>query len=180
MEERRINILKPLLEKIDKKNDPMKWQEVRLELAEIYCEIFESNYELIRVKKKKINYQELDEINKGGENSIYFYQQIIDYIVNEYNKEEQKKLEDFITIITIKSNIAKLYSNLIFLKDIKKRIDSLKKSLAIYKEIHKMLKESKQVFGDRDDLQENILMCEEMMGMIPIKIDKINKGEESL
>jgi hypothetical protein len=180
MEERRINILKPLLEKIDKKNDPMKWQEVRLELAEIYCEIFESNYELIRVKKKKINYQELDEINKGGENSIYFYQQIIDYIVNEYNKEEQKKLEDFITIITIKSNIAKLYSNLIFLKDVKKRVDSLKKSLAIYKEIHKMLKESKQVFGDRDDLQENILMCEEMMGMIPIKIDKINKGEESL
>ncbi len=43
-----------------------------------------------------------------------------------------------------------------------------------------MLKESKQVFGDRDYLQENILMCEEMMGMIPIKIDKINKGEEFL
>ena len=43
-----------------------------------------------------------------------------------------------------------------------------------------MLKESKEVFGDREDLQENILMCEEMMGMIPIKIDKISKGEESL
>ena len=180
MEERRINILKPLLEKIDKKNDVLKWQEVCLELAEIYSEIFESNYELIRVKKKKIDYKELDEVNKGGESSIYYYQQIIDYIVNEYNKEEEKKLEDFITIITIKSNIARLYSKLIFLKDVKKRVDSLKKSLEIFKEVHKMLKESKQVFGDREDLQENILMCEEMMGMIPIKIDKINKGEESL
>ena len=180
MEERRINILKPLLEKIGPKNDVMQWQEVCLELAEIYCEIFESNYELIRVKKKKINYQEIDEINKSGENAIYFYQKIIEYIVNEYKKEEEKKLEDCITIITIKSNIARLYSKLIFLKDVKKRVDSLKKSLAVYKELHKLLKESKSIFGDREDLQENILMCEEMMGMIPIKIDKINKGEESL
>ena len=180
MEERRINILKPLLEKIGPKNDVMQWQEVCLELAEIYCEIFESNYELIRVKKKKINYQEIDEINKSGENAIYFYQKIIEHIVNEYKKEEEKKLEDCITIITIKSNIARLYSKLIFLKDVKKRVDSLKKSLAIYKELHKLLKESKSIFGDREDLQENILMCEEMMGMIPIKIDKINKGEESL
>ena len=180
MEERRINILKPLLEKIGPKNDVMQWQEVCLELAEIYCEIFESNYELIRVKKKKINYQEIDEINKSGENAIYFYQKIIEYIVNEYKKEEEKKLEDCITIITIKSNIARLYSKLIFLKDVKKRVDSLKKSLAIYKELHKLLKESKSIFGDREDLQENILICEEMMGMIPIKIDKINKGEESL
>ena len=180
MEERRINILKPLLEKIGPKNDVMQWQEVCLELAEIYCEIFESNYELIRVKKKKINYQEIDEINKSGENAIYFYKKIIEYIVNEYKKEEEKKLEDCITIITIKSNIARLYSKLIFLKDVKKRVDSLKKSLAIYKELHKLLKESKSIFGDREDLQENILMCEEMMGMIPIKIDKINKGEESL
>ena len=180
MEERRINILKPLLEKIGPKNDVMQWQEVCLELAEIYCEIFESNYELIRVKKKKINYQEIDEINKSGENAIYFYQKIIEYIVKEYKKEEEKKLEDCITIITIKSNIARLYSKLIFLKDVKKRVDSLKKSLAIYKELHKLLKESKSIFGDREDLQENILMCEEMMGMIPIKIDKINKGEESL
>ena len=180
MEERRINILKPLLEKIGPKNDVMQWQEVCLELAEIYCEIFESNYELIRVKKKKINYQEIDEINKSGENAIYFYQKIIEYIVNEYKKEEEKKLEDCITIITIKSNIARLYSKLIFLKDVKKRVDSLKKSLAIYKELHKLLKESKSIFGDREDLQENILMCEEMMGMIPIKIDKINRGEESL
>ena len=39
-------------------------------------------------KKKKIYYQEIDDINKSGENAIYFYQQIIDYIVNEYKKED--------------------------------------------------------------------------------------------
>ena len=46
---RRINILKPILDKIDQKENIMQWQEVCLELAEIYCEIFESNYELFRV-----------------------------------------------------------------------------------------------------------------------------------
>ena len=46
--------------------------------------------------------------------------------------------------------------------------------------MYKLLIESKNIFGDREDIQENILMCEEMMGMIPIKIDKINKGEEAL
>ena len=90
MEERRINVLKPILDKIDHKEYIMKWQEICLELAEIYCEIFESNYELIRVKKKKINIKEIDEINKNGEKSIFYYQEIIDYIVNEYNKEKEK------------------------------------------------------------------------------------------
>ena len=180
MEERRINILKPILDKIDHKEYSMQWQEVSLELAEIYCEIFESNYELIREKKKKINMKEIEEINKNGESSIFFYQEIIEYIINEYNKENEKKLEDFITIITIKINIGRLYSKLIFLRDIKKRIDSLKKSLEIYKELHKLLKDSKNDFGQREDIQENILMCEEMIGMIPIKIEKIGKGEESI
>ena len=180
MEERRINILKPILDQIDQKDYVMQWQEICLELAEIFCEIFESNYELIRVKKKKINIKEIEEINKSGEKTIYYYKEIIDYIINEYNKEKEKKLEDFITIITIKSNIGRLYSKLIFLKDIKKRIDSLKKSLEIYKELHKLLNDSKNVFGPREDIQENILMCEEMIGMIPIKIEKIGKGEESI
>jgi len=180
MEERRINILKPIFDTISHKKFILQIKEVSLELAEIYCEIFESNYELIRLKKKKINMQELEEINKHGEKSIFYYKEIIDYIVNEYNKEKEKKLEDFVTIITIKTNIGRIYSKLIFLKDIKRRIDSLKKSLEIYKEVHKLLKEAKNVFGDREDFQENILMCEEMIGMIPIKIEKISKGEESI
>ena len=180
MEERRINILKPIFNSINYKVYVMQWQEVSLELAEIYCEIFESNYELIRVKKKKINAKEIDEINRHGEKSIFYYQDIIDYIVNEYNKEKIKKIEDFITIITIKSNIARLYSKLIFLDDIQKRADSLKKSLEIYREIYKLLNESKNIFGFREELQENLLMCEEMIGMLPVKIEKINRGEESL
>ena len=62
--------------------------------------------------------------------------------------------------------------------DIKKRVDYLKKSLDKYNEVYKILKESKNIFGDKEELKENLIMCEEMIGMLPIKIDKVNRGEE--
>jgi hypothetical protein len=180
MEERRINMLEPIFNTINHKVYVIQWQETSLELAEIFCEIFESNYELFRTKQKKAGSKEIDEINGYGKKSIFYYEDIIGYIENEYGKETEKKFEDFITIITIKSNIARLYSKIIYMDDIKKRVDSLKKSLEIYSEVHKLLKGSKDIFGDKEELRENLHMCEEMIGMLPIKIDKVNRGEEFL
>jgi hypothetical protein len=67
---------------------------------------------------------------------------------------------------------------LIYNKDIKKRVDALKTSLNMYKEVRELLKNAKQFYNQKPELQENLLMCEEMIGMLPIKIDKINRGEE--
>ena len=181
MEERRINLLTPIYNAINHKVFVMQWQEISLELAEIYLEIFESNYELIRAKKKKIaNSKEIEEINEKGEMSIKYYKDIIEYIETEYNKEKEseKKVDEFLTIITIKSNLARIYSKLIYNKDIKKRVDALKTSLNMYKEVRELLKNAKQFYNQKPELQENLLMCEEMIGMLPIKIDKINRGEE--
>ena len=180
MEERRINMLEPIFNTINHKVYVIQWQETSLELAEIFCELFESNYELFRTKQKKSGSKEIDEINGYGRKSIFYYEDIIGYIESEYGKETEKKFEDFITIITIKSNIARLYSKIIYMDDVKKRVDSLKKSLEIYSEVHKLLKGSKDIFGDKDELRENLHMCEEMIGMLPIKIDKVNRGEEFL
>ncbi len=176
MEERRINMLEPIYKAINHKVYVMQWQEISLELAEIFCEIFESNYELFRVKQKKFSSKEIEKINDFGKKSIFYYEVIIGYIEGEYNKD--KKLEEFVTIITIKSNIARLYSKIIYMDDIKKRVESLKKSLDIYNNVYKLLKESKKVFGDKEELKEHLVMCEEMIGMLPIKIDKVNRGEE--
>ena len=178
MDERRINMLEPIYKAINHKVYVMQWQEISLELAEIFCEIFESNYELFRVKQKKFSSKEIEKINDFGKKSIFYYEDIIGYIEGEYNKENDKKLEEFVTIITIKSNIARLYSKIIYMDDIKKRVESLKKSLDIYNNVYKLLKESKKVFGDKEELKEHLVMCEEMIGMLPIKIDKVNRGEE--
>ena len=169
-------MLEPIYKAINHKVYVMQWQEISLELAEIFCEIFESNYELFRVKQKKFSSKEIEKINDFGKKSIFYYEDIIGYIEGEYNKD--KKLEEFVTIITIKSNIARLYSKIIYMDDIKKRVESLKKSLDIYNNVYKLLKESKKVFGDKEELKEHLVMCEEMIGMLPIKIDKVNRGEE--
>ena len=128
--------------------------------------------------RKKLNKKKIEEINEFAKKSLFYYEDIIGYIENEYGKETEKKFEDFITIITIKSNIARLYSKIIFLNDTKKRVDSLKKSLDIYNQVYNLLKGAKDIFGDKEELKENLNMCEEMIGMLPIKIDKVNRGEE--
>ena len=178
MEDRRINLLEPIYKAINHKVYVIQWQEISLELAEIFCEIFESNYEIFRKNPKKIEKKLIDEINEHGRKSLFYYEDIIGYIENEYGKETEKKFEDFITIITIKSNIARLYSKIIYVDEVKKRVDSLKKSLEIYNQVYKLLKGSQDIFGDKEELKENLIMCEEMIGMLPIKIDKINRGEE--
>ena len=178
MEDRRINLLEPMVKAINHKVYVIQWQEISLELAEIFCELFESNYEIFRKYPKKIEQKIIEEINEFAKKSLFYYEDIIGYIENEYGKETEKKFEDFITIITIKSNIARLYSKIIFISDIKKRVESLKKSLDIYKQVYELLKGAKNIFGDKEELAENLNMCEEMIGMLPIKIDKINRGEE--
>ena len=178
MEERRINILEPIVRAINHKVYVIQWQEISLELAEIFCELFEANFELFKNNPKKYDQKRIDQINQFGNKSLFYYKDIIDYIETEYGKETEKKFEDFITIITIKSNIARLYSKIIYVDDIKNRVDSLKLSLDIYKQVHTLLKGAKDIFGDKDELKENLTMCEEMIGMLPIKIDKINRGEE--
>ena len=178
MEDRRINLLEPIVKAINHKVYVIQWQEISLELAEIFCEIFESNYEIFRSNPRKLDEKIIEEINTYGNKSLFYYEDIIGYIENEYGKETEKKFEDFITIITIKSNIARLYSKIIYVNDIKKRVDSLKKSLEIYNQVYNLLKGAKDIFGDKEELKENLNMCEEMIGMLPIKIDKINRGEE--
>ena len=178
MEERRINILEPIVQAINHKVYVIQWQEISLELAEIFCELFEANFEIFKNNPKKFDQKRIEQINQFGNKSLFYYKDIIDYIETEYGKETEKKFEDFITIITIKSNIARLYSKIIYVNDIKNRVDSLKTSLDIYKQVHNLLKGAKDIFGDKDELKENLTMCEEMIGMLPIKIDKINRGEE--
>jgi tetratricopeptide (TPR) repeat protein len=178
MLERRINLLEPIYKVINHKVYLVQWQELSLELAEIYGEIFESNYELIRLGQKKVRVKDIDEINSRGEKCVYYYQDIIDYLVNEYNKEKEKNVDDFVTIITIKSNMARIISKLIYQKNVKKKVDAMKESLKLYMEVKDMLVNSPGLLKEHEELKENLKMCEEMVQMLPVKIDKINRGEE--
>ena len=82
---------------------------------------------------------QLNEINSIGENSIKYYKDILSFIEIEFNKSQEKTVEDFSTIITIKLHLARLYSKLDS-KDIKRKVNNLAISLKLYEETYIRLK----------------------------------------
>ncbi|MCQ2817587.1 MAG: hypothetical protein MJ252_10015 [archaeon] len=178
MLDRRINLLEPINNAINHKVYLMQWQELSLELAEIYGEIFESNFELLKIQTKKLKLKDVENINSKGEKCIFYYKDVIEYIQKEYQKEAEKTAEDFITIITIKSNIARITSKLIYNHDLKKRVANLKESYNVYNEVLELLKGGGQFFTEHPELKDNLKVCQEMVEMLPLKIDKINRGED--
>jgi hypothetical protein len=119
---------------------------------------------------------QLNEINSIGENSIKYYKDILSFIEIEFNKSQEKTVEDFSTIITIKLHLARLYSKLDS-KDIKRKVNNLAISLKLYEETYIRLKTC-QFINSNGALLEQMQICEEMIQLLPTKISKINRGEE--
>ena len=72
MEDRRINLLEPMVKAINHKVYVIQWQEISLELAEIFCEIFESNFEIFKKNPKKLEQKIIKEINEFDKKYIYY------------------------------------------------------------------------------------------------------------
>jgi hypothetical protein len=176
MLDRRVLLLEPIIKEINNKVFVVQWQELALELAEIYSEIFESKYEIMRIKQMKPKQSQLDEINTACDKAIKYYKDILLFIEVEYEKAQEKHLEDFTTIITIKLHLARLYSKLDS-KDVKKKVNNMAMSLKTYEDTRKVLSRSSFVV-ENPSLQEQLKICEEMVNLLPVKISKINRGEE--
>ncbi len=147
-----------------------------MELAEIYSEIFESKYELLRIKQVTPKQTQYDDINCYGMKSIHYYKSILSFIEVEYAKAQEKLIDDFTTLITIKLHLARLHSKLDS-KDLKKKVNYLAVSLKLYEETNTFIKNSSFV-NEHASLREQLTICEEMIHLLPVKISKINRGEE--
>jgi hypothetical protein len=107
---------------------------------------------------------------------LVYYKQLLDYLEAEFNKSEEKTLEDLQTIITIKMNIARLHSKITY-SDTKKTVYSMAVSLRIYEDLYKQLKKS-ECYKMSESLADQMKICDEMINLLPSKINKINNGEE--
>jgi hypothetical protein len=175
MLERRCSILEPIIKSINEKVYVMQWQEIILELGEIYSELFDKKIDLAYSTKKQ-KQSLTNEANSFGEKSAYYYQMLINYLDNEFKKEGEKSLDDVNTLITVKLSLSRLFTKLLF-PDIKKRVEYLCKGLKIYEEVLKFMK-SKEIDKFRSSLSEQIRICEEMLYLLPVKISKVQNGEE--
>ena len=146
-----------------------------MEVAQIYCEYFEKKLEIIREKEKKLKYSSFSDINPYGEKSVFHYRKLLSYLESELSKATEKNLQDYTTIITIKLHVSRILSKLIY-KDYKKRVDSLHKALIIYEEVYKSLQSQNSEY--KENLNEQLNICLEMIHLLPVKITKVNNGEE--
>ncbi len=120
---------------------------------------------------------QLDQINQFGEKAINYYLPILKLAETEYEKNgAEATVDDFISIITIKLSLARLYSKFDF-KNTKKKVDSLAKSLKIYEDTYNKLKKSNHTYSN-SQLSDHLKICEEMINLMPVKISKINHGIE--
>lgn len=172
---RRVAILEPIIKSINEKVYVMQWQEIILELSEIYSEMFDKNID-IAYSNKKVKQNLINEANLSGEKSLYYYNLLVNYLDVEFKKEGEKSFEDINTIITIKLSVARIYSKINY-GDIKKRVEYMCKSLRHYEEMLKFMK-SKELDKWKSNLTEQVRICEEMLYLLPVKISKIQNGDE--
>jgi flagellar biosynthesis/type III secretory pathway ATPase len=72
--------------------------------------------------------------------------------------------------------MARLHSKLVH-KEKNKVVSSMASALKIYEEVYNYLKKN-EYYKMSDQLMEHMNICEEMINLLPTKINKINTDEE--
>ena len=112
--------------------------------------------------------------NKYGQASIQYYNILLKYIEEEINKQTEKVLDDFFTVITITLSIARLYSKLMY-NEKKYKVEALVNSLNYYKKGFSSLKNS-EFTKTNSSLMDQMRICEEMADLLPVKIGQISSS----
>ena len=166
--EKRAEILEPIRKALNPKAYPGFYDNLIVELAEIYNELTENllNNSIINGKKTKI-----EKINGYGLKTIEMYKEIENVLLEQ---KEDKNKDYYQSVINTKFNIAKAFSRLQGQKNDEK-INYLKQSLENYKGIVNLIRSLQKEKGLLEyNFSEQLKICEEMVDLIPIKISKIN------
>lgn len=173
--EKRKDLLEPVHKQLNPKAYPGFVQKLLVELAEIYNEMFENRFNEYFLsnnsqKPKKIK---LDAMNNYGFMSIKSYEEIEKILMEQEKEQKEKSKELCQSIINTRFNIAKAY-NKIYGVDKRERVEYMKKSLENYRFIVNFIKELQKNKGTLDwNFAEQVKICQEMVELIPSKIDKI-------
>jgi len=136
--------------------------------------MFEFKYEKIAKSQEKPKKSVIEILNKYCVSSIDYFEKVIQSVINSGNKEALENQETLKTIITAKFNVAKNYSRLQF-KDSKEMVNTLKRSMESYKWIKDFINEQVAPKGSLSyEMRETLKNCEEMVQLLPSKIDRVN------
>ncbi|KRX01654.1 hypothetical protein PPERSA_03738 [Pseudocohnilembus persalinus] len=174
--ERRLELLEPVFSQINSKSFQQTWEKLLVEVAETYNFLFEQIFMYLFVEEKeKPKPKHFTKLNQYGEKVIELYGKINEILVED--KDTERNAAYYNTVITAKFNQAKAYSR-VFKQEKQDKVQYLIQSMKSYQwimkyidtQVPKNLRESSLEFDQQYD------MCQEMVNMLPAKIDKVNAG----
>jgi len=175
LHEKRKELLEMPQREINPKAYENYWQHLTIELAEINNTLFETKWEHFVSAQRPLKKSFILNMNNFCTQSIKHYDALITNLLDQ--KMEQKDFEElYNTMITAKFNVAKNYSR-IQTDNRKDKVEYLAKSMEAYNWIKKFIQEKIAGKGALSfEMKETLRSCEEMVEMLPKKIEKINAG----
>ena len=115
-------------------------------------------------------------MNNHGLLASNLYAKILEFMESEDYKDEKDKDDYIQSVINARFAIAKIFSGMLP-KNIDQRIQFLQNSLQNYQFIKQFIKDKGKEHGRLGfNFSEQLKMCDEMCGLLPVKIDKIRMG----
>ena len=184
MELKRKELIDPLFKVINPKVYIGLWRELAIEKAAISNSIFEIWRSDIFLNDKDINFADkkvrsrVKQMTSEGLESIDTYEQICGFFNSEDYKSEAENDTYIQSVINAKFAVAKTYNGLVP-NDVATRVQYLQKSLEAYKFIRDFIKEKGYLKGALNfGFAEQLKMCQEMIELLPTKIDKVIKANK--
>ena len=173
MVQRRLELVEPYTKELNSQAYSALWQQLMNEVAQLYLDIYDLKNDTLasKGKKKKDLY---DKTNDFAMVSIEKQQELLEFIKTfEVNEDTAKDLIQ--SRLNIMFGVARIYSRLEH-PDKSRKVEYMKKSLLWYERIQEYLQEVKkgQYAEKVSDLNEQLRICEEMVGLMPIRISQVN------
>ena len=129
MQDRRREVLEPILSEINPKAYEVQTIEIEVELSDVFSTMFDVKYENIRAQTKAPKKQEIMEMNTLGKKSIKLSEDVIEIILKKEDKYEYVQ-----AVFNIRLSMGRIYSKL-YDKDRALQIKYLEQSFRQYEKL---------------------------------------------
>lgn len=148
-----------------------------LELGDIYNTLFETKWDIV-VKKdsgKGLKKSTVEVLNRYLTNSIKWNDKLLESMLAQKMEDPNELVDYYHTIITTKFNVARNHTRIQGTTR-EEKVRNLKKGLDNYEWIRTFIKDtiSKQSGGLSKEMHDTLKSCDEMIELLPSKIDHIN------
>lgn len=173
MHKRRIDLLEGVLKELNPQYYMNEVRQLNFELAETYSEIMDSKLTISNESRACRPAHIVNKINHLALQSIKYFQAFIDTFMNMDRKLPEEFPDEVVRpVLLAHFCIGRLHSKLITFEP-RQQVDNLRRSLASYKFVVDYCDNHP---ASRDVVKEELLVTQEIVQLLPAKIEKIASG----